>query len=204
MTIEKGGMYGTVKVKYNGDFVEETVYGAGARVKEITDYTNGSSYNKRKFYYNKLSNYLSNYTTMEHNFEPLYNKNSELVLWCPNYSPMHLPYCTDYVPSLAYTYSISSNPINEGYLTRQPINYSAITEIFENNGIKNGIIEKIFSPSSNSPARLLVGKDIYGNTPDNYNELLKDKIIEENIYDSLSQIKLKKTFNYILDRKSVV
>lgn len=198
MTLEKGGVYGSIKIKYNGDFVQETVYGAGVRVKEITDYTNGMSYNKRKIYYNKLVDYLSTNSTMQHAFEPQYNKNSNLVIWCPNYNPMHLPYCTDYGPRLVYTYSISSNPINVGYLTRQSVNYSAITEIFENNGVKNGAVEKIFAPSPNSPARLLNGTDIYGDTPDNYAELLNDKIVEETTYDNLNQIKQKKVFEYAL------
>ncbi|EJL63258.1 hypothetical protein [Flavobacterium sp. CF136] len=195
MTLEKGGVYGTVKVKYNGDFAEETIYGAGARVKEITDYTNNLSYNKRKIYYNKLSDYLSNNTTMQHAFEPYYNKTNSVIIWCPI---TLYPTCFQYTARPIYVYTVSSNPVNSGYLTRESINYSAITEILENNGVKNGMIEKIFRPSMDSPARLYEGSDIYGSSPDNYGELMKDKIEEETIYDSNSVVKTKKIYSYSL------
>jgi hypothetical protein len=195
ITLEKGGVYGTLKVKYNGDYVEETFYGAGARVKEIADYTNDLSYNKRKIYYNKLNDYLSNNTTMQHSYEPYYTKTNPVIIWC---MISDLGNCFQFYPKPVYAYSLSSNPVNAGYLTREAINYSAITEVLENNGLKNGMIEKIFTPSMDSPARLYEGSDIYGSSPDNLAELMKDKIQEETIYDDKSLMKVKKYFNYIL------
>jgi hypothetical protein len=189
VSIDKGGVYSNINIQYNKESVQKIIYGGGARVKEIEDFTDGKGFNKRNFYYNKLVDYASKNTTMQHYYEPLFYSITQEVLNCPGNPCIQTP---------IGKISINSNSSNASYLTRQAINYSAITEIYEKNGIKNGAVEKIFALSPDTPGQMFYGNNIYGAPASNYGDFFKDLIEEERVYDSFNNCKSEKIFGYTL------
>jgi YD repeat-containing protein len=190
-TLKKSGTTGALNYSYNADYVTQTVYGSGVRVKDISDYTDGQSYNKRNFFYNKLANYPSNDTSMNNTYDPKFYSPFGNFLQDCNSGGLYLDYSNQ-------RFNVYSNSINSSYLVRRSTYYSAITEINENNGLKNGAKERIYVLNSDSPGQLLFGIDVYGSPSSNYGDFFKDKVAEETIYDSQNLPKNKKTYHYTL------
>ncbi|EJL66393.1 hypothetical protein [Flavobacterium sp. CF136] len=191
ISLDKGGVYGSVAILYNKTAIEKTIYGGGARVKEIEDITNEQGFNKRHFYYNKLVDYASANTTMQHYYEPLFYSSTQSVLYCTTEM-------TGCGPQGIRKISINSNSSNASYLTRQAISYTAVTEMYEKNGVKNGANEKLYTLNSDTPGQMLFGDNIYGVPASNYADFFKDLIEEERVYDTLNNLKSKKVFGYSL------
>lgn len=200
ISLEKTGTYGQVVIKYNNvaTQVPKTIFGGGVRVKNISDYTDDQhSYNKKNYFYNQLSEYPSNpallsapyNSTMIHSYEPKFYQVNQIMLAC-NPSGLVLD------GGLKITFNSSS--YTAGYISRQATNYSAITEIYENDGLKNGATEKLFVANPVTPGQMILGGDIYSVPASNYGDFFKDLIREETVYDNNNQQKSKKIFNYSL------
>ena len=175
----------TVSVSYPVS-VYDYVYGGGARVKEIADYTDGKAYHKRQFYYNALAKYPSEVSTMLPSLpanEDYVRKGTHLI-----YQPSLLQFL------VRDQLHISPFPMFSYYRNRgRTTNYTIITELFETTGSSNGAIERTFknatAPKENGwfhgPAPL-------SNTPtSNINESLKDKLATEKVFK-------KQGSNYVL------
>lgn len=206
VTTEGGSASGSVNIFYNAvdTNVDTVIYGAGVRVKDITDLTEGQNYNTRKFFYNKLVEFPSDKSLMAHAYKPLFDELTFPVVWCSNVAcdpeTSQTACCLYYGPEYDFiNYTLSTYAYNSNYLTRHAVSYPTITEIMETNGIKLGAVERIYAPSPESPAQMIIGYIIYGASPSNSGTILKDKIIEENLYDdTLITKKSKKSFHYLI------
>lgn len=203
LTLENAAGAGYIKLFYNAldTTVETPKYSGGARVSKITDITDDKPYNTRKFYYNKLANIASQNTTLQNRFEPLFDMLRQPIIWCKFVNcdetvRDHLC-CLRYEPRFSVNYLLQTDAYNASYLTRLGPSYLAITEVFDSGEVKNGSIERLYNASVASPAQMIMGYDIYGSSPSNEGEIMKDKIIEETVYDVNSNMKNKKTYQYI-------
>ena len=193
-----GPAYGRMTVHYNKstEIIEKPIYGAGARVKEIADYTDGMEFNKRKFFYNKLSEYPSNKTTMSYAYEPTYYETGDFWLYCPN------PFDEDetsYYPN-SPKFTINSSSITSQFVSRNSsTNYTIITEIRENQDENMGAIERHYSIIQDHSPNHILGHPIFG-TPlaNNSSNFYYDKVKEEIYYNAENQPVGKKTYQYKL------
>ncbi|WP_185965572.1 hypothetical protein [Flavobacterium zepuense] len=204
LTLTTGAAYGQMTIDFSQPVTtttEQVFYAGGARVKSIVDMSEGQAFNKRSFYYNKLSDYLtysstgSKNTAMLHFVEPQF------------YKPVstYTTTCNIDMGGGAYVETAFNNAlrfsINSGQtysLTRQPIGYAAITEVLEKDGLNYGAIEKVFINNPDTPGQTIIGSDIFDSPASNYGDYSKDKLAEETVYDALNVIKTKKTYHYTL------
>lgn len=193
--------YGHLKINYgfNTEGVEEIFYGAGARVKEIVDFSNDNNhYNKRSFYYNGVENYPSLKTNLQHYYDPVFTNSTQSLLYCPTCSDEPC-FCFSYDVNAQLNYSLSSSSINSNYTSRTPMSYYKITEFYEDSSLNTkGAIERKFSASPSSPAFEYLGDEVYGAPPSNLAELTNDKIQIISNFDENLDIVSKKQFNYEL------
>jgi YD repeat-containing protein len=197
ITLNKTGVYGTIKIKYNAamNTVQTTVYGGGCRTTTIEDYTDSKGYNKRTFYYNKLADYLSTNTTMSTVYEPVFYYNiPNYIVGCPDG-------LTDegnisITPRAAVNFSVGSSSYTSSYFSRGQACYSAITEVFEKDGEKNGAVEQVFNLAVSTPGQVTNGYDLYSVPASNYGQFTANKIAEENVYDSQNTPVSSKIYHY--------
>ena len=185
-SIVSGSILATVS--YTRRMWEDTyIYNGGARIKEITDYSETKGYNKRKFYYNALAKYPSEESMMTSPDLYEYVRSSTLVV---NTSPAWA------LPVYAFRQQliVTPNPLFVYSKSRsQSTNYSIITELFETNGISNGAIERSFKNSiGDYETGHFHGPIPVSNAPhSNVNEVLKDKLETEKTFR-------KQGANYVL------
>lgn len=206
ISIENGPGSGQVIMDYLAPVitnVDEVFYGPGARVKRVEDVSEGNTYNKRTFYYNQLSEYPSANTSMENYYEPVLYNLATNAIWCKIVPESNACYHWELKPS--YTYEFNANGYADGYLNRQGISYSAITQMYDYSNGSNGSIEKIYSPVPASPAYPVLGYEIYGAPSSNYGDVFKDKVTRETVYDTQKKaVKRKKTHYTLLENNYVV
>lgn len=172
---------GSLDVEYNAESVpiEKTVYGGGARVKEIADYTDAKSDNKRTFYYNSMATYPSNKTTLTKITDPKY-------AYMYSFSKNCASYCTDgqYDPFYLYKKLVtSSSSISLMYDNRKQASYyTTITEFMENNGSKNGAVERTFYPSDDYQCNIILEPEVPGAPYSNEGDIYYGLLQKEEIY----------------------
>ncbi|WP_083627307.1 hypothetical protein [Mucilaginibacter polytrichastri] len=172
--------------------VEQVFYGPGARIKSVLDMSEGKTYNKKLFYYNKLANIQSANTTLQHFYEPkFYKQISNLISDCPGGSG-NTPITNTFYDAVKFSITSASSYT----LSRQGVCYESITELWEKDGIIDGAVERVFLSSPDSPGQVLGGQDIYDSPASNASDLTRDKINEETTYDKANNPKTKKTYHY--------
>ncbi|WP_084019067.1 hypothetical protein, partial [Moheibacter sediminis] len=192
--------YGVVNITYNAETVyEETpFYGSGARVKQIVDYNEEGSYNKKKYFYNKFSEYPSNKTTMSTTYEPSYYETGDFWLYCPPRSDDDEPTSHPNAPK----FTVNSSSITSQFVSRNSsTNYTVITEILDNGNTNIGAIEKHYNIIEDHAANHILGSPIFGTPQSNYSSnFYYDKVKEEIYYDAQKAPVGKKMFQYqVLD-----
>lgn len=188
---------GLLTFSYNASttIVEKPFYGGGARVKEISDYTNENQANKRSFYYNKINEYPSNETTLNQFNNPKYyelfqyNKATFCQIECNCNDKMGadadacriFTLMNNNIPKKRYEIT-SSTMFNLYNNRKQQSYYTSITEFHENESEINGAIERIFLLADDAQSNPILLPEIhqtpYSNSGDSKYGLLR----EENTY----------------------
>lgn len=194
LELARTGVSGNCQIKYNTHTVEQPIYAAGARVREIADISSDNVYQRRSFYYNSLlsfqqnGNIFSNHTSMK-NYYPANN-----FTFVPHITGCGVP--GQYTDENIMHATFFSSPRTQ-YLTRQPVHYSYICEFLDSlNPESIGVIEKKYTTTTLDPGQLIVGSDIYGSPASNSEDYRKDKIEEINYYNSIFQKVKSREFQY--------
>lgn len=173
---------GSLLIGYNAEKVtaDVPIYGAGARVKEIIDYENNKQYNKRRFYYNSLSEFPSNNTSLSRISAPNYYQRIENLAFCNRKSFISNP-----------KYSITASSLTPIINSRASSSaYTVITELLDN-GNYGAIERKYFEITDNQPLHFL-HEPIYGTPLSNNGSSLYTNRLKEEIYYNADRIPIKK------------
>lgn len=193
-----------MQMQYNAQSVtyDKTVYGGGARVKEISDYVDirSTATNKRSFYYSALDNYPGAKTTLNKIIQPQAYTVIPYIIGCATGTDASGARSSEKV-------SISSSTVDLMYNNRkQSSYYTVITEFQEKDGIDNGAVEKRFHDISQDYAsNPIFEKGItgapYSNASDAYYGLVNDESVFEKESDKYSLLRTKAYTYTSLDLK---
>jgi YD repeat-containing protein len=174
---------GTIDIKYNRVVakVNKKVYAGGVRVKSIYDYANGQIINKRSFYYNELSKYPSDLTSLNEIISPKYYRMTKYILKC-EVSGGQNPAPGFYDRNIL---EISASTLNSLYNNRkQQSYYTIVTELKETGASNNGAIERFYHNANDVPCAVVQRQETlgtaYSNTGDKYYGLLKTEKVYKN------------------------
>ncbi len=179
-----------VLLKYNGytTYFDQTIFNGGARVKEISDYTDDVIAIRRSFFYNKINLFPSLKTTLNNIIRPdLYIKITYPISCSSN--------------SMIGKIILSSSDIDLHYNHRkQSSYYTAITEFIEKNNSGNGAIEREFHDiTQDYAADRMYSKNILYAPYSNGSEAYSGLVIKESYFkkkDDKYLLKKKKEYNY--------
>ena len=168
---------GYVTLRYNPTTVdtENTIYSGGCRVKEIYDYADGEITNQRTFYYNSLSNYPSENTSLSDLVAPkYYDQITERIICDPGVCLN----CYDEVQRI----TLSTSSLRSLYSNRRHSSfYSHITEF-----TSNGAIERQFFDVGKGSHNIILYPDISSTPSTNNGDGLYGILKKEYIYDGPS------------------
>lgn len=174
---------GTIDIKYNrvGAKNKKKVYSGGVRVKSIYDYANGQIINKRSFYYNELSKYPSDLTSLNEIISPKYYRMTKYILKCEVPGAEH-PITPFYDRNIL---EISASTLNSLYNNRkQQSYYTVVTELKQTGASNSGAIERFYHDATDVPCVVVQRQEnlgtAYSNTGDKYYGLLKNEKVYKN------------------------
>lgn len=191
-----GPAWGRLNIRYNrsNEMIEKPIYGAGARVKKIIDYSEDYVQNIREFFYNKFNEYPSDNTTMTDVFEPRYYQTSTIVMGCPSLDPYTPPSVWFDAPK----FTVNSSSIDTQYVNRtSTANYTTITEILGNSDDNLGAIQREYKLIYDHQPNHLLGFPIYGTAQSNFSSnFYFDKLVNEVYFDKLRNEVKKTNYEY--------